>query len=79
VVRSMMLAGCGLLLAATAATAETPFHYTAPLPPPEPQAVPAAPPRADAPLSQADRLRAVIGNPENCPPEARPHQPESGV
>lgn len=75
-VRSMMLAGCGLLLAVTASIAETPFHYTAPLPPPEPQA---APPRADAPLSQADRLRAVIGNPENCPPEARPHQPESGV
>lgn len=75
-VRSMKLAGCGLLLAVTAATAETPFHYTAPLLPAEPQAVP---PQADAPLSQADRLRAVIGNPENCPPEARPRQPESGV
>lgn len=75
-VRSLMLAGCGLVLASAATAAETPFHYTAPIPPAEPQV---SPPTADAPMSQADRLRAVIGNPENCPPQARPRQPESGV
>ncbi len=79
-----MMAGLGVVMLAGGAQAlETPMQY---VPPREPSVPPAQQPIAQQPLpaapqdlSAGDRLRAVLGQPADCPPDQGAKPPESGV
>lgn len=69
--RAMGMAAVGgwMLGTGLAGAAETPFQHTAPREPEAARVEPQSPEAARPPLSQADRLRAVIGRPPaDCPP-----------